>query len=105
MPATPRIRLRLSVLLPAAAIAAALAVTVVLSVPPVSPVFALTVSVAVVFAPGARLTDVGFTVEALKFVLFVSDAERLKVVLVQAAVSLLVTVTVYALLPPSVVIV
>src|SRR5512147_2354688 len=68
----------------------ALAVTVVLLVPLVCPVLALTVSVAAVLAPAARLTETGLRVDALKFVLFVSETPRLKVALEHGAVSLFV---------------
>jgi len=69
----------------------AVAVTVVLSVPLVCAVCAVTVRVEVLLAPGANVTDPGLAVEALKFVLFVSEAARLNVVLVQAVpMSLLV---------------
>ena len=61
----------------------ALAVTEVLSVPLVCEAFAVTVRVELPLAPGANATDDGLAVEALKFVLFVSEAARLNVVLVQ----------------------
>jgi hypothetical protein len=63
----------------------ALAATDVLSVPLVCPAFAVTVKplVIVVFAPAANVTEAGFTVEALKFVLLESEGARLKVVFVQ----------------------
>jgi hypothetical protein len=86
----------------------ALAVTVVVFVPPSCPAVAITVrpSVIVVLAPAASVTEVGFTVEALKFVVFESDGASLKVVLAQLdPLSLFIIVTLYATFPPSTVIV
>ena len=80
-----------------------LAVTVVLSVPLVWAACAVTVRVEVPPAPGDKVTDAGLTVEALKFVLFVSEAARLNVVLVQAPLSLFVILMLYVSLPPLVI--
>ena len=74
---------------------AAEAVTVVLFVPDDLPVTAFTCSCTVVFAPGPSITEVGVRVEGTtKSVVFESVAPRLKVVLLHAAVSVFVTVTV-----------
>ena len=79
----------------------ALAVTEVLSAPLVCAAFAVTVRVEVPVAPGDRVTDAGLAVEGLKFVLFVSEAKRLNVVLLHAVpLSLFVTLMVYVSLPP-----
>jgi hypothetical protein len=73
----------------------AVAVTVVLSVPLVCAAFAVTVRVEVPLAPGNSVTDAGLGVEALKFVLLVSEAARLNVVPVTAVpLSLFVTLMV-----------
>ena len=82
----------------------AVAVTEVLSVPPVCEACAVTVKFEAPPAPGDRVTDPGVTVEALKFVLFVSEAARLNVVLVQdVPLSLFLMLIVYVSLPPLVI--
>jgi len=71
------------------------AATDVLFVPVVYPVLARTVIVTLVFAPGARVTELELSVEGdVNAVLFESVAARLKVVFVHADVSLFVMLTV-----------
>ena len=82
----------------------ALAVTEVLSAPLVCAAFADTVRVELLLAPGDRVTDAGLAVEALKFVLFVSEAARLNVVFAQdVPLSLFLMLIVYVSLPPPVI--
>ena len=74
---------------------AADAVTVVLFVPVDFPVTARTCSCTVVFAPGPSITEFGVSTDGTtKSVVLESVAPRLKVVLLHAAVSVFVTVTV-----------